>query len=776
MAIQEVESGEREQTRSLDHDGVEKRATPKILEEEAIANSAGKHDGDQATSYEDSGYPEVRAAVLPTDEDLPVDTFRAWTLGIFFTIIMSGLNQFFNMHNPPISLSPYLVVLLSYPAGKLAERILPARCWNIFGCTFTLNPGPFNRKEHTLVAILSVASNTYNSGGTSSFVWTAMIKKFDIPVSASYRFMFIFTTQCLAIGLAGLFHGVLVRPSYCVWPSALPTCSLLNGMHDERFKNMTANGWKIGQMRFFWIVLGATTLYQILPGYLFTGLTTLAWITWIAPDNVLLNQLFGASTGMDLVPLTLDWNQIIAYNDSPLVIPTWALLNTAFGMVLFLWIISPALHWSNIWYGLYFPFSSSKLFDNTGAKYNVSRVINSDYTLNEQAYHDYSPVFMSTTSILSYGLGLAVMSALVVHSALFHGKEIWTGLKFTLTGKFHDAANEDIHIKLMKRYNPVPIWWYAATFVVTLGLAILFVEYFDTGLPWWGVILSAAINLILIIPNGIMTAICNITASTNIVSVLIGGYIWAGNIVAPAIFKIMTFATTGTAAVILRDMKIGQYMKIPPRSIFAAQCIGMVVNCVVQTGVNVWALANVEGICTDSASGSFTCPISSSYYASMSFWGLIGPNRLFGPGSFYNSMLYFFLIGALSPVAIWVLNRQFPGRFFSKIHIPVIMASISAIPPATAGNYMPWVIIGLVFQYYIKRYYSNWWIKYNYLLSAALNAGLAITSLLLFFCLYYPNVNLSWWGNNIAYQTADGLGTPLRIVAEGETFGPKTWN
>ena len=41
-----------------------------------------------------SPYAEVRASVLNTDDPtLPVDTFRAWFLGIVFTVLFSSLNQ-----------------------------------------------------------------------------------------------------------------------------------------------------------------------------------------------------------------------------------------------------------------------------------------------------------------------------------------------------------------------------------------------------------------------------------------------------------------------------------------------------------------------------------------------------------------------------------------------------------------------------------------------------------------------------------------------------------
>lgn len=65
--------------------------------------------------------------------------------------------------------------------------------------------------------------------------------------------------------------------------------------------------------------------------------------------------------------------------------------------------------------------------------------------------------------------------------------------------------------------------------------------------------------------------------------------------------------------------------------------------------------------------------------------------------------------------------------------------------------------------------------KYNYLLSAALDAALAVATFLIFFCLSYPGATLNWWGNSIADTTADGMGTALDTVAVGSHFGPDTW-
>ncbi|KAH6957728.1 OPT oligopeptide transporter protein-domain-containing protein [Ilyonectria sp. MPI-CAGE-AT-0026] len=725
---------------------------------------------------EDSPYDEVRAIVPPVDDpDLPVNTFRAWFLGIVSTIVFSGVLQFFQLHSPPIFLASYLVIIITLPIGKFMARILPATTINFFGWSFSLNPGPFNHKEHTITAIMTTLVSAFDNGSLASDVYVAFDKFLGIPVSPGFRFMFLLTTQALSFGFVGMFHRFLVRPAICIWPGALPTCSMIYAFHDPSFHNQVANGWKMHRMKFFWLTMTIAGTWQVVPSFLFTSLTTFAWITWIRPKNVTLNQVFGATTGMDLLPLTLDWNQISGYLSSPLVVPSWAILNILGGSIFFLWIISPALHWTNVWYGRYFPFSSSRTFDNTGAAYNVSRVMNPDFSINNEAYAEYSPVFLSTTSVLSYGLGFASVTSILVHTYLHHRKLLWNSFKTAFKGKDDEA--EDIHGRLMHAYKAVPEWWYGIVFAALLGISMAFLYIYDTELPWWGLIISVLLNVVLLIPIGLMKATCNVTVNTGVLAALIGGLIWPGKMVNNVVFKVFTLVCTFQGLGYIQSMKTGHYMKIPPRITFTAQCLSILISWVVQTGVNLWAMGNVKGICTGDAVNNFYCPLASGYAANAVFWGLIGPTKLFVSGSMYASMLWFFLIGAVLPVLVYLAAKKFPqNKILGKIHTPVIFASTSSIPPATAANYISWGLVGLAFNMFIKRRYRAWWSKYNYLLSAALDTGLAITTFLVFFCLTYPGVSLSWWGNRIADETADGMGLPLDTVAPGDTFGPDTWH
>ena len=58
------------------------------------------------TEWEDeSPYPEVRAAVSNTDDmEMPADTIRSWTIGLFWAIFIPGLNQFFHFRYPSVTI------------------------------------------------------------------------------------------------------------------------------------------------------------------------------------------------------------------------------------------------------------------------------------------------------------------------------------------------------------------------------------------------------------------------------------------------------------------------------------------------------------------------------------------------------------------------------------------------------------------------------------------------------------------------------------------------
>lgn len=107
---------------------------------------------------------EVRAAVPPTDDPtVPVNTIRMWVLGLIFVTLGSGLNMLFDMRSPSIYISYLVAQLLSHWAGEAWARVMPRRQFSTFGINWSLNPSPWNMKEHTVVTIMYV-EHSYRDG------------------------------------------------------------------------------------------------------------------------------------------------------------------------------------------------------------------------------------------------------------------------------------------------------------------------------------------------------------------------------------------------------------------------------------------------------------------------------------------------------------------------------------------------------------------------------------------------------------------------------------
>ncbi|KAJ7180290.1 OPT oligopeptide transporter [Mycena crocata] len=725
-------------------------------------------DVDAGIAEDDSPYPEVRSAVANTDDpSIPASTVRAWVLGLIWAIIIPGLNQFFFFRYPSVTVTGIIAQLLSLPLGRLWARLLPNV--KIFG--LELNPGPFTIKEHVLVTIM--ASVGAGSAYATDIVAVQRVY-YNQNYNFSYQWLMVMSTQLIGFSIGGIARRFLVQPPSMIWPANLVTCALFNTLHSTEYAGVGNRGG-FSRERFFYIAFACSAVWYLLPGYLFTALSYFSWVCWIAPNNNVVNQLFGVNYGLGMGIITLDWAQV-AYIGSPLATPWWAEANIAVGFVFFFWILTPALYFTNTWYSQYMPISTGGSFDNTGSSYNVSRILTADATFDLESYEAYSPIFLSTTFAISYGLSFASITATITHAFLFFRKQIWTQSRRAM------SEQSDIHARLMAVYPQVPEWWYAIIFVSMFVCGIIVIEVWDTKFPVQYFILALVIAFVYIIPIGMIQAITNQQVGLNVITELIIGYALPGHPVAMMMFKTWGYITMAQALTFTADFKLGHYMKIPPRTMFVAQIVATILAGTVQLGVQAWMFTNIPGMCERDQKDGFWCPSTGVFGTASIIWGVIGPAKQFSQGQIYYALTFFFLVGFLCPLGAWIVHQKFPNSFVRYLNFPVIFSGTGLMPPASAINYVPWAVVGFVFQFVIRRRHFSWWTKYNYVLSAALDAGVAISAVLIFFILQYPrggsigeNSIQTWWGNTVYSNTLDGNKTPYLSLAEGETFGPTTW-
>ncbi|KAG0691921.1 OPT oligopeptide transporter [Suillus ampliporus] len=708
---------------------------PNINKEEAITG----------VLEDDSPYPEVRSAVSNTDDmSMPVNTLRAWIMGFFWVLIIPGLNQFFFFRYPSVNITGIVAQLLSFPMGRLWAAVVPNI--SVFGAR--LNQGPFTIKEHVLITIMATVG--WQSAYATDIIAVQRVF-YGQTYNFSYQWMLVMSTQLIGFSLGGIMRRFLVLPPSMIWPTNLVTCALFNTLHAQTYSGIGNRG-----------------------GYLFQALSYFSWVCWIAPDNVVVNQLFGYESGLGMSLITFDWSQI-TYVVNPLATPWWSEANVLVGFVAFYWILTPILYYTNTWYSKFLPIMSRTSYDNTGAGYNVAAILGTDGVLNVTAYEEYSPLFLSTTFAVSYGLSFASITATITHAVLFFRKQIWAQSRRSID------EQPDIHARLMARYRQVPEWWYLIVFVAMFVFGIIVIEVWPTQFPVWGFVLALLIAFFYIIPIGMIQAITNQQVGLNVITELVVGYAIPGRPLAMMLFKTWGYITMAQALQFASDFKLGHYMKIPPRTMFAAQVSAAAVAGTVQLGVQAWMFTNIADMCSLKQPDGFICPNTQVFGTASIIWGVIGPQRQFSPGQMYGGLLWFFLIGVLCPLAAWMISLKWPNSLIRYINFfPVIFTGTGAIPPATAVNYIPWAIVGFIFQYVIRRRHFSWWTKYNYVLAAALDSGLAVSIVLIFFCLQYPangkigaNNILTWWGNTVFLNTADGRGASYYTI--NGTFGPTTW-
>ncbi|KAI1324348.1 OPT family small oligopeptide transporter [Xylariaceae sp. FL0255] len=724
---------------------------------------------------DNSPYEEVRAAVRNYDGGEVANTVRAWVIGMLFVTVGSGANMFLSMRTPAINFPAIVALLLSYPVGNLWARYMPTRVFNTFGIQWTLNTGPFTIKEHVVITIMANVSLGY-AYSTDALIALQGKPFYDINFGWGFAILFTLSSQLIGISIAGMFRRFLVWPAAMMWPlvfsKSTNSTALFNALHDRNIDpRRSANGWRVTPYRFFFYCTVGMFLYYWIPGVLWQGLSVFAFITWIRPNNVVLNQLFGGYTGLSLIPITFDWTYVTAYLQDPLLAPVHAHVNTLIGLILFVTIPIIGITYSGALYAKYLPMVTSQTYDNTGSTYTVSNILGDNFTFDLAKYKKYSPLFLSPALALNYGLSFAALTASLVHAGLFHGRETWY--------RFRAARKQepDVHLRQMNKYPDAPDWWYVVLLLASLALGLGTALGYDSQLPWWAFFVANIIAFVFVIPTNIIYAISNIQLSLNVVAPFIAGFIIPGRPIGVMIFKVFSVITLGQAQTYASDMKLAHYMKIPPKTTFWCQVVATIWAVFVQIAVMNWTLGHIPDVCALDQPSHFTCPNGRAFFSSSIVWGVIGPERMFGPGSLYVNFNYFWLIGAALPIILWVMIRKLRIDFARHFNAPIILGAMAWLPPATPLSFSTWAIWGLIFNYGIRRKFNAWWQKYNYITAAGLDAGLVLSTIIIFFAITLPNVTIpQWWGNVAIYETTDATySAVLKTVPEGSTFGPVTW-
>ncbi|KAG6527158.1 hypothetical protein ZIOFF_009252 [Zingiber officinale] len=345
---------------------------------------------------------------------------------------------------------------------------------------------------------------------------------------------------------------------------------------------------------------------------------------------------------------------------------------------------------------------------------------------------------------------LAQYTSSISEITLCYGRSLWQTFKKAYK---HDDE-QDVHGRLMKQnYESIPQWWFYSILLSMIGMAILVWESFASQiqLRYWEVLLACALVFLFLPLECVLEAIAGSGFTLDLLFEAIIGYLNPGKPLANMAFKLYGTEAHLVAAYAIYNFKLSHYIKIPPKIVFHLMILSATISCFIDFGIAWWMLRSIDNICQPDLlpEGSpWTCPSDKAMFITGVTWGLVGPSKTFYPDGMYSIVFIFALIGLVAPIPVWLLSQKYPEKKWIRlINFPLIFNAALVLPVGGMVGYWNWFIVGLLFNYFIYHKHREWWTRYNYLLSAGLDAGSAVFVLLLRISLQFQNIyGANWWG------------------------------
>ncbi|KAA1064752.1 hypothetical protein PGT21_013608 [Puccinia graminis f. sp. tritici] len=633
-----------------------------------------------------------------TEDRLPIITFRSVLVGIIISAFGATCAQIFIFKPIVLHVHSLFIQLACLTTGKLMARIPGPKRWN---------NGPFNIKETTFSSIMACSASA--GAITSVEMIGARSLLFNENPEFFVSLLVMLSSQLIGYGLSGLLRPILVYPSKMIFPSVLPSVVLFKSMYSKSPESRK-------QISFFKKALLGIGLYEVFPIYMAPALQAVSPWCLTLPKKSEITQLFGGSMvgeGLGFLSLSLDWTIIGAHG--PLYTPLdaqWNLLVAHIGAI-FLFSAAYKYNWLG---GGTLPFISFELLDHNGNSYDTAAIINFDGTEKTEAVNRLGLPFFSTAYIIGKAC-MCLATAAAFTAAILQN---WRTIKDLITRK---EIETDPHRLTCKKFRDFPMWAFVVLLIVSIALAFIASYVNKSGLSAWGLTSAILISALLSLASGFFYGSTGIRLHTSPVVQMLGGLLFPGNAVGTMWFTTFGSSTASQSTLMLKELKLGQYMHLSSFSIVVGQLIGTVIGVLINFVVFLSILSSErEALLKPEGNSAFSGMHLTSFEAQSITWGIFG-KRLYGSGKRYAFVPYSLVAGFLLPIPFYFLQKYYPKMILSKVNVALIAGTFYvSIQGLTSGATMK-LLIGFMSQFYMKKYHKSWYDKYNYILSAALDGG-----------------------------------------------------
>ncbi|OOG00122.1 hypothetical protein ASPCADRAFT_161658 [Aspergillus carbonarius ITEM 5010] len=672
---------------------------------------------------------------LRNDPTEPILTFRFWTLSTFWVLVGCALSTFYYFKPYYNTITSYAVQLLSWGMGDAMAKYLPKRQFNFFGWKWTMNPGPWNAKEHALI-VVAYWGSCYTAYGMGPL--SAIELYYGQKLNAGWSMFFLLASQMIGYGFAGLFRDILVRPPQMYYPGVLPNVSLFNAMHKNPSVTKKA-------LKYFAIVASVTFVYEWLPELIFPLLGSLPLICWFGHGNWKAFVLGSGTYGFGMLDLSLDWNYITFM--SPYYTPLWSSLNQGIFAMFCCWVLYPLIYFTNTMNAQNFAPMDTGTYTANGSTYDVTAIVGANMELNRTALAEYGAPYWAPSYVFYWFWTFAALTASMAYAILWYGKSGWRDLKAAWQNKRSDY--DDPYLKMMSFQKRVPHWWYLTLLVICAVIAIAQGYEGNMKLSWWGFVVICLFSFVFTWPNGILWAVANIQVGMGSFSDLLAGAMFPGKPTAVLSAYTYGYCVLEQNLNLISDYKFGFYMKIPEREMFWGQVWGTVLGPFINYGFMQLIVDRERPFLIGQRSSEAWDAVQTRvYYSNSIIWGILGPKEFFVDR--YPWVYYSFVVGAGTVIVTWLVQKWKPKWDLERWFNPTLLFYGGYLfPYYPTTNFFMSFLACILFMGILPRYFPVWWRKYNYLTGVGLDCGTQLMTLICIFVVNLPNLSFpSWWGND----------------------------
>ncbi|KAH7154454.1 OPT oligopeptide transporter protein-domain-containing protein [Fusarium sp. MPI-SDFR-AT-0072] len=716
---------------------------------------------------------DIVTHVIQVDDD---PTMNPWTIRMF--VVGIGLSAFGGVLQEIMYFKPQVVyvsvmflTVLAETLGTGLAHIIPRR--GRIGRL--LNPGPWNRKEHTAAVLMASAASV--SALSTEALTVQKLWYGGYPDQAAGIFITL-SSQLIGYGVAGMMRSVLLYPTKMLYPANLPITTVMETLHKP--KSETRKRFQV-----FWIVFVAIFCWEWFPEYIFPLLSAVSIFCLADRHNPVFTNLFGGSQGnegMGFLSICFDWNYIAGFG-SPLWMPLQTLFNSYLGYIGGI-ALSMGLYYGNYWRAKDFPFMAQLLYDGSSnttshIPYNETAIMNPDFTVNNDLVDQQGLPYLTATYINYLITSNAGLTATIVHMLLWNYAEVSLGWSWITIAnmkkllrpetykfwqhvgsrteeekqKLRDDPTIDPHYKLMLDYDEVPNSWYFVILLssIIIGLACLYAM--KSTLPWWGFILAIIFLVVFLVFFGAQYAITGFGFNLQPIFQMLAGYMFPGRPLANMYFTSYTYNALSQGFLLLRDLKLAQQNKLSPKATFTTQVIGCILGALLNYVMMISIVDNQAAILKSAEGTNVWSGAQVQQFNTLAIAWSIAP-KMFSIGARYEWVTIAYLIGFAAPLPFYFAHKFFPHiRIFSYLNTPIILWYLGYLFVGLNASVTSYFILGAFGQFYLRRYRPEWFVKWNYLISAALDGGTQVMVFIATFAVFggsgksvpFP----AWAGNKV---------------------------